>query len=87
MTVIVGGKRIPLIRYMNSRAKAWDRGTVPNYTCSECGAPIYKNPSDVKKNVTGMFFCDHECALKSRRRGTHGHFAYTPAEKVTDAGY
>ncbi len=79
IVVVKDGHRIPLLRYINSKAKAWDRGTVPNYLCSECGAPLYRNPSDIKKNITGRFFCNHECSRAyDVRTRKDGRFARTP---------
>lgn len=32
--------------------------------CSHCGSPVYKTPSDTRKNKSNRFFCGQSCAAK-----------------------
>lgn len=44
-----------------------------NVFCAVCNGPLHRKPSELKRNVTGLFFCSKECdaVLRSQRKIEH----------------
>lgn len=57
-------------RLLNSiikeRFPSKDFTKVKNVRCAVCEKPLYRKPSEFKKNITGLFFCSVECDAKLR---------------------
>ena len=42
--------------------------------CAECGAPVYRNKSDLKSSKSGDYYCTKKCAeigINKKRRGSN----------------
>jgi len=42
--------------------------------CAACGAPIYRYPSEIRKNKSGLFFCDINCRSIGWAGGSNPNF-------------
>ena len=51
-------------KYCSLKCQRSDRHTGKTFPCANCGNPVYRQPSLIKRNKTGLWFCSEKCQAK-----------------------
>ena len=61
--------------FLDNHPKRPTRHNGIHVKCAECGCVLYRRPSEIKKNKTGVWFCDQTCFHRWYIGENHGNFS------------